>query len=93
VRCPLARSLELYPLRLLPIDTREDQVFKLHPCSGLLAQCMFRSSICSKQPSLMINRIQCASVDIGMLVVGRVVAGLCVGIASSICPVCKYIPH
>ncbi|KAE8453652.1 MFS sugar transporter [Mollisiaceae sp. DMI_Dod_QoI] len=31
--------------------------------------------------------IQCASVDIGMLVVGRVVAGLCVGIASSICPV------
>jgi len=31
--------------------------------------------------------IQCASVDIGMLVVGRVVAGLCVGIASSVCPV------
>lgn len=31
--------------------------------------------------------IQCASVDIGMLVVGRVVAGVCVGIASSICPV------
>jgi len=31
--------------------------------------------------------IQCASVDIGMLVVGRVIAGLCVGIASSICPV------
>lgn len=31
--------------------------------------------------------IQCASVDVGMLVVGRVVAGLCVGIASSICPV------
>ena len=35
----------------------------------------------------MIISIQCASVDIGMLVVGRVVAGLCVGIASSICPV------
>ncbi|TVY35197.1 MFS glucose transporter [Lachnellula subtilissima] len=31
--------------------------------------------------------IQCASQDIAMLVVGRVVAGVCVGIASSICPV------
>ena len=31
--------------------------------------------------------IQCASVNVGMLVVGRVIAGLCVGIASSICPV------
>jgi len=36
---------------------------------------------------LTVYSIQCASVDIGMLVVGRVVAGLCVGIASSICPV------
>ena len=33
------------------------------------------------------SSIQCASVDIGMLVVGRIIAGLCVGIASSICPV------
>ncbi|CAG8975100.1 hypothetical protein HYALB_00008940 [Hymenoscyphus albidus] len=31
--------------------------------------------------------IQCASVNMGMLVVGRVIAGLCVGIASAICPV------
>lgn len=31
--------------------------------------------------------IQCASVNVAMLVVGRVIAGLCVGIASSICPV------
>ncbi|KAG9248760.1 high-affinity glucose transporter [Calycina marina] len=31
--------------------------------------------------------LQCASINIGMLVVGRVVAGICVGIASSICPV------
>lgn len=31
--------------------------------------------------------IQCASVNVGMLVVGRVIAGLCVGIGSSICPV------
>ncbi|KAL3427742.1 glucose transporter [Phlyctema vagabunda] len=31
--------------------------------------------------------IQCASVNIAMLVVGRVIAGICVGIASSICPV------
>ena len=35
----------------------------------------------------LVNSIQYASVNIGMLVVGRVVAGLCVGIASSICPV------
>ncbi|EDO02122.1 hypothetical protein SS1G_04598 [Sclerotinia sclerotiorum 1980 UF-70] len=31
--------------------------------------------------------IQCASVNVAMLVVGRVIAGICVGIASSICPV------
>ncbi|CAK7215991.1 high affinity glucose transporter [Sporothrix bragantina] len=31
--------------------------------------------------------IQCASVNIGMLCTGRVIAGLCVGIASSIVPV------
>lgn len=31
--------------------------------------------------------LQCASVNVGMMVVGRVVAGICVGIASSICPV------
>ncbi|KAG4424863.1 MFS sugar transporter [Cadophora malorum] len=31
--------------------------------------------------------IQCLSINIGMLVVGRVIAGVCVGIASSICPV------
>ncbi|KAL1910699.1 high affinity glucose transporter [Sporothrix stenoceras] len=31
--------------------------------------------------------IQCASVNIGMLCAGRVIAGLCVGIASSIVPV------
>jgi MFS family permease len=33
------------------------------------------------------HSIQCASVNVAMLVVGRVIAGLCVGIASSICPV------
>jgi MFS family permease len=31
--------------------------------------------------------LQCASINIAMLCVGRVVAGICVGIASSICPV------
>ncbi|KAM3077641.1 high affinity glucose transporter [Clarireedia jacksonii] len=31
--------------------------------------------------------IQCASINVGMLCAGRVIAGLCVGIASSICPV------
>lgn len=31
--------------------------------------------------------IQCASVNVAMLVVGRVIAGICVGIASAICPV------
>ncbi|KAL2062853.1 hypothetical protein VTL71DRAFT_5925 [Oculimacula yallundae] len=31
--------------------------------------------------------IQCLSINIGMLVVGRLIAGICVGIASSICPV------
>ncbi|KAI0860796.1 general substrate transporter [Xylaria cubensis] len=31
--------------------------------------------------------IQCASVNVGMLCAGRVIAGLCVGIASSIVPV------
>ncbi|KAK0377004.1 high-affinity glucose transporter [Colletotrichum limetticola] len=31
--------------------------------------------------------LQCASVNVGMLCVGRVIAGMCVGIASSIVPV------
>ncbi|CCD46006.1 similar to MFS sugar transporter [Botrytis cinerea T4] len=31
--------------------------------------------------------IQCASINVAMLVVGRVIAGICVGIASAICPV------
>ncbi|PQE11678.1 High-affinity glucose transporter protein [Rutstroemia sp. NJR-2017a WRK4] len=31
--------------------------------------------------------IQCASINVGMLCAGRVIAGICVGIASSICPV------
>lgn len=34
-----------------------------------------------------LSSIQCLSINIGMLVVGRVIAGICVGIASSICPV------
>ncbi|KAI0483428.1 general substrate transporter [Xylaria cf. heliscus] len=33
------------------------------------------------------SAIQCASVNVGMLCAGRVIAGLCVGIASSIVPV------
>ncbi|KAJ2974773.1 hypothetical protein NUW58_g8548 [Xylaria curta] len=31
--------------------------------------------------------IQCAAVNVGMLCAGRVIAGLCVGIASSVVPV------
>jgi len=34
-----------------------------------------------------VGSVQCASIDIGMLVVGRVIAGVGVGIASSICPI------
>lgn len=32
-------------------------------------------------------RIQCTSQNIGMLIVGRIVAGICVGITSSTVPV------
>lgn len=38
-------------------------------------------------PVLTPNSIQCAAQNVGMLCAGRVIAGLCVGIASSIVPV------
>lgn len=85
VQCPSAHWSELYLPLSSPTSILGGRPSKLLQFSGLLAQCKLRFL----PPRVMTNciSIQCASVDIGMLVVGRVIAGVCVGIASSICPV------
>jgi len=87
VPCHLDPSLEHFHRLLLPIGILVEPVFKSPPSSGLLAQCELLDHIQGLDSFLTLLSIQCASQNIGMLVVGRVIAGLCVGIASSICPV------
>jgi sugar porter (SP) family MFS transporter len=58
-------------------------------CSSFLADTLSRRSAIQIACLLWIlgSILQCSSVNIAMLVIGRVIAGLCVGIASTIVPI------
>jgi len=87
VLCLLGLSLELCRRPSSPTNTLEEVVFKLPLSFGFSAQCEFAITPFPNIAFLTFVSIQCAAVDVAMLCVGRVIAGLCVGIASSICPV------